>query len=487
MAQRGRADDAAESAAVFAFLWAMATLFQLLSTTWWAAQLGSGTLIGWVESALALAALWVLRRPAALRPFVAMLLLELWDVWLNLPVVPNHRLLSALVNLTILVALLRLAVSRRREPLAGAALFRAWAPVVRWELLLLYGFAVLHKLNHSFLDASVSCAAAFYGHIGDWLRVLPRGAWVDHGVIGATLLLEATIPLLLISRRTRGLGIVVSALFHFVLALDLQKHFLDFSATIYALLFLFAPDDFPQQARAWWGASGLRARVVARGLRPVRLLRATLLTLLPGIAVAGFFYQTAAGFLLFFVGRQLLWVVYALLLVALFLRVSGLGSARAAPPRALLTLTRLSPAVVLLLFLLNGFSPYLGLKNRSAFDMYSNLRVADTQSNHFLFPTTLDLLGRQNDLVTLRASSDPTLQGYAEEGWLLPFFEFRAFLSAHPDVAVRYRFEGPGGGAAPRGGRPRARCARAATAAQADMVSPGGRGQQRALPVVSKC
>jgi len=50
---------------------------------------------------------------------------------------------------------------------------------------------------------------------------------------------------------------------------------------------------------------------------------------------------------------------------------------------------------------LNGLSPYLGLKTRAAFTMYSNLRLEAADSNHLLWPRSLNLLGTLDEPVTI--------------------------------------------------------------------------------------
>ena len=51
----------------------------------------------------------------------------------------------------------------------------ALVPAARAITVMLYGFAAFAKLNHDFVDVSVSCAAQFYGHITTWWPPLPDG------------------------------------------------------------------------------------------------------------------------------------------------------------------------------------------------------------------------------------------------------------------------------------------------------------------------
>ena len=91
------------------------------------------------------------------------------------------------------------------------------------------------------------------------------------------------------------------------------------------------------------------------------------------------------------------------------------------------------------LVLLNGLGPYLGLKLRSAWQMYSNLRVDDAGSNHFLIPRSLDIGGFLADSVVIVSTSDSLLkERYVETGARMPYFALHAYLAEHPEVALAY-------------------------------------------------
>ena len=89
--------------------------------------------------------------------------------------------------------------------------------------------------------------------------------------------------------------------------------------------------------------------------------------------------------------------------------------------------------------LLNGLSPYLGLKTRTAWQMYSNLYLSPYDSNHYLIPYSLDVGGFMADAVRLTATTDPTLDGqYVRTGMLLTWHELRRYVAQHPDIQLAY-------------------------------------------------
>lgn len=86
-------------------------------------------------------------------------------------------------------------------------------------------------------------------------------------------------------------------------------------------------------------------------------------------------------------------------------------------------------ALPVLLILLNGASPYLGLKTETSFAMFSNLRTEGRGTNHLLVTREARLTEHQDDLVTIERSSDAELERLSDHGYRLTWFEFRSYLS----------------------------------------------------------
>jgi hypothetical protein len=98
-------------------------------------------------------------------------------------------------------------------------------------------------------------------------------------------------------------------------------------------------------------------------------------------------------------------------------------------------------ALVPLLVVLNGLTPYLELKTGYGWNMYANLRTVDGDSNHLIVRRTLPLTDEQADPVEILSSSDPELQR-STDGFALPWRQLRTYLARHPDVAITYRRAG---------------------------------------------
>ena len=101
------------------------------------------------------------------------------------------------------------------------------------------------------------------------------------------------------------------------------------------------------------------------------------------------------------------------------------------------------PAVALLLLpvlvFVNGVSPYLGVKLRAAWQMYSHLNVDAEQSDHYLIPHSLDFGGFLADSVWIAATSEAILErDYRRPGVRITWFELRRYLAHRPDTLLIY-------------------------------------------------
>ena len=81
-------------------------------------------------------------------------------------------------------------------------------------------------------------------------------------MIVGTAAVELSIPVLLVVRRTRHVGVVVGLLFHGVLAIDRTHQFFDFSSVLAALFILFLPPSAGEWVAERVGS--VRARLALR-------------------------------------------------------------------------------------------------------------------------------------------------------------------------------------------------------------------------------
>ncbi len=101
-------------------------------------------------------------RPSSVPRLMLLAVVQIYSVGYDLPYVPNHPLITSFVNLTLIASWVLVAVRERSLVVAPAQLVRTFAPIVRLELIALYFFVVLHKLNTDYFDSDTSCGAAFW-------------------------------------------------------------------------------------------------------------------------------------------------------------------------------------------------------------------------------------------------------------------------------------------------------------------------------------
>ena len=333
--------NATTPAPLFALLYAVAVLLHIAWPPVLLLRPTFDALPFWLLSGLVLAAVAVLHRPASVGRLLGLAIVQLLDVAYYLPVVPNHWLLTGIVSLAILGAAAAGALRGGCAGLQLGALYQTVTPPVRLSAAIFYFFTFFYKL---------------------------------------------AVP------RWRAAACLLGAGFHLLLALDAAHVFYNFSAVMFAVLWVCLPAD--RAARLAWRPGGRCGRWHFLGSY------ALIVGLAWGFPAAAW-RVTAFGF-------SGLWVAVALTLLSragLLGRCNVLCVVRAVcrsrgrptpftpieacPTRRYAGVLLLVPALVLL----NGLSPYLGLKTRTAWQMYSNLNLAANSSNHYLIPYSLDIGG----------------------------------------------------------------------------------------------
>ena len=296
----------------------------------------------------------------------------------ELPAAANHTVLALLTN----GALLASGLVAFRRTVAGDEPDDS-TPVGRWmatartpitlTIVVVYFFGLFHKLNTDFLTPSVSCAGVLLGFIpfpGVSFDHFPDA--VVYGAAIATLACEAALCALFAVPKWRGSGVVLGVVFHSALA---WAGFADFSTFMFALYLLIVPitsggDDRagPDDGRQWRVATAFAGWVAYAVVTPLSWVSAD-----P--------YNSPLG-LQWFTVQRLAWCLAAYPLVWPHLR------ARVSRPSAIVAWRwRPSPAwlvAFLIAAFVNGATPYLGLKTVANYSMFSNLRVEDSKTNHFV-------------------------------------------------------------------------------------------------------
>ena len=421
----------------FALLWAMATLIHQASFTGWISERWP---LGWALTGLAtLVVIW----PRSISLFATMVAISAMYTTQRLPSIPNHILFELFVNLTILGGLGLGWLEARRQGLQGKEarerIYSAFASTVRFEVLLLYFFVTLHKLNRDFFDPEVSCGGTLFNMMVDNAPVLAESSLVQIGCIAATLLFEAGIPVLLMFQRTRALGIVVGFFFHLVIGFVPHGGVYSFSALMMALFFLFIP------AQSVQGLGDMAERLLTRLSIPragavYRILAmagvtATVAVWVWGWHRAGHLSMAKVGF------AQ--WLAWSAILLFAFLAAVRSNTVPWTSFQVAIWPARPVLWLFPLLITLNGFSPYLGSKTQTSFAMFSNLRTENGRSNHLFLAGVPQIWSYQRDIVTIVRSDQYVFERLRQKDLQLPYFEFQTHLSnIEDDLEVVFLLNG---------------------------------------------
>lgn len=421
-------ENVEDTLTLFASLWAVVAFFHVLGPSGGAVEIFSNpTALGLSHGLLAICAIWLLARPAHNVPLILVAMLGLITAWQEAPTLGNHWLLVAFVDLPLLLS----ALSTSRDGnINRDRLAKVFLPLARWCLVLFYSFAAFSKLNSAFFDTAVSCSTYYFDEtirsMGFTTPLAVGAGGVARLLPFITVMTELSIPILLTNRRTRIVGVVVGLGFHSLIALDRLHLFVDFSSVLAALFVLFLPVRFSVSALGFLkGKGALLVTLWATGAGLV--------------LVAQWIGNNDFVYLVFLEGRLFIWYVFdATLLLGVVIWLTRHRGEVLERPFTLRGKGATWLAVVPALLVLNGLLPYFELRTGYAYTMYSNLRMVDGNSNHFIVRPSLPLANRQANLVKVVASSDPGLRLYDTYNYLLPWDSFRTYLAKHPDIAVVY-------------------------------------------------
>ncbi len=327
----------------------------------------------------------------------------------------------------------RQLLDRQLPRIDTADLIAAIRGPTRWILAIGIFFTGLAKMNESFLDPDVSCAAVYYKHLllNPLFRWLPEGIVGDWFAIVMTVFCEVIGPILLVIPRTRAVGVASLWVLFLALFMNYRSYYFEFAGLFFSLMLL-------------WLATSLWASIFELWSRA----RSALVTWLPwavgrALSTRGWFFALAVGAALTtlggFLSRKALlelarWSsTLLLLLVALSALLAVIRLHWRLPERR--PTTKLARAVWLVtaLFVFNEGTPYVGLWHSPALIMAANLRLNPMASNHVIFKPVPTLpFSEDIEIVDGRATKLPT-------GRHMPWPLFAYQMARRPDAEVTYR------------------------------------------------
>ncbi|HIE71964.1 MAG TPA: hypothetical protein EYP98_18285, partial [Planctomycetes bacterium] len=325
------------------------------------------------------AAVLTLLRPGSIPRFAFLLAAQLICFAWQLPIVVNHWMMLAFAALTVLAALLG------GRPRSTDEWYARIAPFVRAQIVVVYFFATFHKINVSYFDPSLSCAADHLLKLAAKVAVVPTGDWAKYVSMYGVLLIEGGLPILLLIRRTRYATIVGGTIFHLALGVN---GYHDFSAVALVFYAVFLPSDFPARLVAF---AKRHPRIGAACRRVAGFSRAPIVSVAAVAVVIGLAVLSPAlgwshrdKYVMLHVPFHAIWFVVTIAAIGVLIACRRpVASATATPaPQRLSTPVRMAGTFIVFVVFLNGASPYLGLKTEHSFAMFSNLQTEGDEWNH---------------------------------------------------------------------------------------------------------
>ena len=164
-------------------------------------------------------------------------------IGLRFPYVADHLVMELFLNLSIVASFCYLAIAHKTLRVSTSQIFDLFSPVGRWLLIIMYFFGTFHKINPGFMSLESSCAVPFLAGFPLPDALLAQ-EWMQWTAVYGTLIAEFVAMLLLLSPRTKYVGMLLGMSFHFVIGISNFGTMAHFSAFAMALHALFLPSSF---------------------------------------------------------------------------------------------------------------------------------------------------------------------------------------------------------------------------------------------------
>ncbi len=341
--------------------------------------------------ALTIVALW---RPAAWM-FAVLLLFSPIEWILQAPQTSNHGFVVAVGSLVALGT----GAWRDRDDPCHRSLVR---PLMTGLGALVYSAAILQKLNWEYLaDPDASCAVAV------WEQYVPIPDVLAVFFGPASLVLEGLLAVVLLVPRLHKAGLWLAFVFHGMLGINPVSPIFLFSLTMLSIFSLLLDDEAHEGV-------GRVARV------------ASLFSLAALAARAADVYVLQL---------MIAWLAWAALQPAWVAHIRSTH----VQPTAWSSRAMAGMAGLALLVILNCVPAYTGDRQFNSFDMYSNLRVDHTGSNHLFLPSLVSAPRPFAEPVVILSHEPEYPNPDVILGLEVPRLEFAKWLAQGTVDEVRYR------------------------------------------------
>ncbi|MCW5515561.1 hypothetical protein [Muriicola sp. Z0-33] len=315
----------------------------------------------------------------------------------------NHAFFAFFVDLTIIITFCVNYWSSGKDRIKSLVYVQ---PILIAFTIILYFFAVFHKLNWSYMNPD-SCGgtmllkvflnnditSVFFGKLSSETLT-----FLKHISIYASLVLEMLIPIFLLFRRFSWIGCLLGILMHGILGFI---YFWHFTPMLFALYVLFLPNSFFDRIYEVFQGFKLNSKNVKMVIWGAMLF-------IPILYVLKFQYpQIVSELGNFSRNTQSDWSIglnirsfigwFPFLIYTLIFSYFVLSFPRKNTFEKRIKLPT-AYYIFPLILILNGLSPYLGTKTHQSFSMFSGLMTHGERNNHLFMPN-LNIVKAQNDIV----------------------------------------------------------------------------------------
>ena len=376
-----------------------------------------------------LLAILVVFKPESSKRMAALAAVQLFYLFKEMPFTDNHLYIMGFINAGLLIAI-AVSYAKKTSYLHNINLSMGYLCAA---FLIAYFAAAFAKLNTGFFDTDYSCAVTMFYDSASIITAknfLPSTleSLLPYYVTAA----ELSIPLLLLFRKTRYLGILVLVFFHLGISLSPTATALDFTIALFALAVPFLDRDAKHEV----------IRILySLGKKTVGFFTASVYSW--PFVIFLFLFLIKSSSRLLSLGIYPYWLLLApfallsggILLITVFrIGLSWNSSDNSNPFRPLYPIHYL----LLLFLIINAATPYLGIKTIGTFTMYSNLQTENSSSNHFLVDRYFGSMPL-DDMVEVISSDHSVLNSFAQSGYWITNHELTRILSESPTSSVQFQ------------------------------------------------
>jgi predicted DCC family thiol-disulfide oxidoreductase YuxK len=378
----GREDPAFDFFKVFAWSYGVYSIFHFSYLTYYSETIAP--IPGPLSVIFLVLAIGVVLRPWAVRMFSLLVVVRMFEMWQQMPMTSNHAIIDFFLLVTLSLTGLACLIQRS----SWNDYVRLFAPAGRWFLIIMYVFGIFHKINTDFMNPESSCAVSLWQQY-PFPAFISDGLWAHYLAIYGTFIIEGLIMFGLVFKKTRYAAVVAGMGFHLFLGLSSNAYYGPFSIFSFTLHTLFLPQNF------WATIKTSRYYKIYEARPKIALLLMFNWAVL--LCLAAVLHNHTALTLLF--------CLVAVPLLALVIMYAK--EYKDAPTGWMLLKTGPIATLMVLLYFFNNSAPYIGLKTHQSLNMFSNLHIDATRTNHLVITQPPTMSPFLKDIVQIKGIYSP--------------------------------------------------------------------------------